>query len=342
MSDEQVEDSSPGIRSLAKADFESALRKGFWRSVVSWLTQNTNELLPFDEVRKNLPFKGQHYIGLRQIPINDVVGSVGRYNDFDRAFLPRYESSSGRWISIDEAHLRDIDLPAIEVYKIGSAYFVKDGNHRVSVARERGQFYIDAEVTEIETPALIDASLSIDDLIRKKEQAEFFVQTHLNELHPEEHLELTVPGGYDKLLEHIHTHQWFEGEQLKHPVPLEEAARSWYADVYLPLVNVIRQNEILKQFPNRTEADLYLWIIEHLYYLREEVRQEVSLEEAASHFAKEYSEQPLQRIINIFRRVARNLHESLGDVPDFGVPPVISEKSDQEQNLSNRPGEKDS
>ena len=332
MSEELRDADFPGIKRLAKADFENALRKGFWRSVVSWLTQSNNELLPFDEVRKNLPLKGQHYIGLKQIPINQVVGSVGRYHDFDRAFLPRQQRSSGRWTSIDEAHLLDIGLPAIEVYKIGTAYFVKDGNHRVSVARERGQAFIDAAVTEIEVPVLIDASLNIDDLIRKKEQAEFFEQTHLNELHPDETLELTVPGGYEKLLEHIHTHRWFEGERLNRAIPWQDAVRDWYDEVYKPMINVIRQNEILKQFPGRTETDLYFWIIEHLYYLREELKEEVSLEDAASHFAEEYSERPLHRILNIFRRVAHNLQESLGDVPEAGFRSIKAEGTNQEQN----------
>jgi hypothetical protein len=331
MSEENANVSSSGIKNIAKADFESALRKGFWRNVVSWLTKSSNDLLPFDEVRKNLPLKGQHYIGLKQIPINQVIGSVGRYHDFDRAFLPRLESSSGRWISIDEAHLMDIGLPAIEVYKIGTIYFVKDGNHRVSVARERGQTFIDAAVTEIEVPVLIDANISIDDLIRKKEQVEFFDQTHLNDLRPDANLELTVPGGYDKLLEHIHTHQWFDGERLKHPITWEEGVNNWYDAVYMPLVNVIRQNDILKQFPGRTETDLYLWIIEHLYYLREEVREEVSLEEAASHFAEEFSERPLHRIINIFRRVAHNLQESLGEVHESDIQVHAGDETDQEE-----------
>ena len=331
MSEENVNVSSSGIKNIAKADFESALRKGFWRNVVSWLTKSSNDLLPFDEVRKNLPLKGQHYIGLKQIPINQVIGSVGRYHDFDRAFLPRLESSSGRWMSIDEAHLMDIGLPAIEVYKIGTAYFVKDGNHRVSVARERGQTFIDAAVTEIEVPVLIDANISIDDLICKKEQAEFFDQTHLKDLRPDANLELTVPGGYDKLLEHIHTHQWFDGERLKRPIAWEEGVNNWYDEVYMPLVNVIRQNDILKQFPGRTETDLYLWIIEHLYYLREEVREEVSLEDAASHFAEEFSERPLHRILNIFRRVAHNLQESLGDVHESGIQVHAGDETDQDE-----------
>ena len=84
--------------------------------------------------------------------MKQIVGSVGRYNDFDRVFLPRRRALRERWASIDSAHIKEINLPAIEVYKVGSVYFVLDGNHRVSVARERGQEYIDAMVIELEVP----------------------------------------------------------------------------------------------------------------------------------------------------------------------------------------------
>ncbi len=115
----------------------------FWRSVLGWFNKSSNQLLAFDEIRKYLPVHGQYDVGVRQIPIDKIVGSVGRYNDFDRAFLPRHRHIRSRWISIDLAKLRDIELPPIEVYKIGEVYFVKDGNHRVSVAREKGQKYIE-------------------------------------------------------------------------------------------------------------------------------------------------------------------------------------------------------
>src|SRR5512136_1482373 len=129
------EASSPFLNARARADFEGALRKGFWRSVWSWITQSDNRLLPFDEIRKQLPLRGQHDIGMQQILLDKVVGSVGRYQDFDKAFLPRYRFLRSRWVSIDSAQMQDIILPPIDVYKIGEVYFVRDGNHRVSVAR---------------------------------------------------------------------------------------------------------------------------------------------------------------------------------------------------------------
>lgn len=312
-------DRSSFLDRIANTDYENALRKGFWRTVLSWFTLKDNSLLPFDEVRKYLPLTGQHDVGLRQIPLDKIVGSVGRYQDFDRAFLPRQTHTKGRWISVDKAHLQDIALPPIEVYKIGEVYFVKDGNHRVSVARQRGQAFIDAYVTEIQTPVQLEPDFDHDDLIRKKEQAEFLLKTGLINLRPEAQIELTVPG-YSRLLEHIETHRWFMGEQYQRPIQWEEAVTSWYDEVYLPLVRVIREQHILEHFPNRTEGDLYLWIIEHLWYLREEYKADISADEAAQHFAEEYSERMFDRIINILRHTARILtgEEEIEIIPPQG------------------------
>ena len=281
-----------------RADFDAAHRQGNWRALLSWVIHKNNQLIPFDEIQKNLPIHSQHYAGIQQIELDKVIGSVGRYQDFDRIFLPRQTRTQGRWMSIDRAHLQEINLPPIEVYQIGDAYFVKDGNHRVSVARQRGQVFIDAVVIKIDLPIPVDASTSIDDLIGKKEQTEFLMQTHLHNIRPDSALpELTVPGGYQKLLEHIHVHRWYLGEQRQNEPPWEEAVASWYDNVYLPLVNEIRQNQILNAFPDRSEADLYLWIIEHLGYLRQELQSEVSPKDAARHFVSSFAGSRLQRFL---------------------------------------------
>jgi hypothetical protein len=298
------------VSQAARSDFEQALRKGFWRSFFTWFNGKENSLLPFDEVRRLLPFQGQHYLGMRQIPINKIIGSVGRYQDFDRAFLPRRTGLGRRWVSIDTAHLMDVILPPIEVYKIGDAYFVKDGNHRVSVARERHQLEIDAYVIEIDSPVPVDEKTNIDHLIRMIEKQEFEEQTQLNKLRPDARVELSLPGAYTKLIEHIETHRWFLGERWEHPASFEEATASWYDEVYMPLIQVIREQGTLKEFPGRTEADLYLWIIEHLWYLREELHHEVSLQDATIHFTEAYAPSPLKHLSNLFKQIGNMFSDS--------------------------------
>ncbi len=299
------------IQETAKSDFESAMRTGFWRSLISWFTKSRNELLPFDEVRKLIPMQGMHEIGLKEIPLDQIVGSVGRYNDFDRAFLPRRTETRSRWISIDAARLLDVALPAIEVYKIGSFYFVKDGNHRVSVARRKGQAYIDANVIEVDVGVPINTEADIDDLIRLQEKSDFYVHTHLLDLRPEADIELTLPGGYPKLLEHINVHRWFMGEKRKSHVRYADAAAHWYDKVYLPLVKIIDQERTLNKFPGRTEADLYLWIIEHLWYLREECPEcDTSLEQATIDFTMRFSSNPPLRQ-SILEKLRQNIASRL-------------------------------
>ncbi|MEN6481755.1 MAG: DUF4032 domain-containing protein [Anaerolineaceae bacterium] len=298
----------------AKLDFDQALAKGFWRSVISWFTQSRNTLLPFDEIRQKIKFDSQYYIGVKEIPVDKIVGSVGRYQDFDRAFLPRHEYIRSRWTSIDRAFYEDVILPPIEVYKIGEIYFVKDGNHRVSVARERGQMYIDASVIEISLPVKIDEKTNFETIILKIEQAEFLEKTKINEISPEIEIELTLPGQYQKLIEHIEVHRYFLGENKQQEISWSEAVTDWLNTVYLPLIKVIEARKLLKGFPNRTSADLYLWIIEHLWYLREEFKQEITIEEAAEHFSEMFAERPVRNLYLLFNQLSKFLFANLEEI----------------------------
>lgn len=276
------------IDKQASEDFDRAFWKAFWRKVISLLTGAKNELLPFDEVRRPMPMKGQHYLGLKEVPINQIIGSEGRYADFDRAFLPVQNRTKERWMNIDIAQYNQVNLPAVDLYKMGEVYFVRDGNHRISVARQRGQDFIDAFVTEIDIPVPLTADTVVDDLVQNEQYARFIERTDLLRLHPELRFETSYPGQYDNLLEHIDVHRWYLGEHRGGEVSYEEAVASWFDHVYLPLVNIIRDQGILKNFPGRSETDLYLWIIEHQWYLKQEYGDEVSMQEAAEQFTEDY------------------------------------------------------
>jgi hypothetical protein len=143
---------------MALQDFEHAVSKAFWRDRISQWTRKSNDLLSFDKMSQCLSPKGQHYLGLQVVPVDNIVGSEGRYRDFDRAFFPRQKRVRDRWVSIAKAHYEQAPLPPVELFKIGKAYFVRDGNHRVSVARTHGQDFIDANVTEIDVPGPVKLS----------------------------------------------------------------------------------------------------------------------------------------------------------------------------------------
>lgn len=289
---------TPDFIGRSQADFDSARRKSSLRQIITILTHKSNQLLPYDQILKILPVNGQHYIGIRQVPIDAIIGSVGRFQDFDRAFLPKGTTTRDRWESIDRAHLMDVDLPAVELYKVGDVYFVKDGNHRVSVARERGQAFIDAVVIEIDTPVPVTPDTNLLDLIGKREMTRFFQKTRLNEIRPDADIKLTIPDMYSLLLEHILTHGWFLGEEHQAAISFEEATASWYDNIFLPLVKVIREMNILSGFPDRTEADLYLWIMEHRWYRMKENQTDITLEEAAKDFFKSFAKNPVERFLH--------------------------------------------
>ncbi len=272
---------------VAHQDFERAKNRAFWRKVASWITGESNELLPFNEVRR-LPFEGQRYVGLRSVPLEKIVGSVGRYKDFDRAFLPRTESTRYRWENIDKAMEAGVALPPVELYKVGDVYFVKDGNHRVSVALTREWSSIDAYVTEVDVPVAITPDTEIDVLLRKQEQAAFLHQTEIHRVRPDVEIDLTEPGQYPKLLEHIAVHRWHLGEEHNAEVSYREAVASWVDNVYLPLVEIIREQGVLDEFPDRTAADLYLWVSEHRAELAERLGWAVDAKSVASELAEQY------------------------------------------------------
>ena len=263
---------------MAEFDYDRARRKAFWRRIFAWIAGESNELLPFDDVREKLRIKGQHYLGLKQVPIEKIIGSSGRYRDFDRAFSPIQTRTRSRWLNIDKAHYDEVALPPVELYKMGEIYFVKDGNHRVSVARERGQEFIDAYVVEIVVPFILTEEVRLDELVLQQERSDFFEKTRLDVLRPDNQMNTSLEGQYPELLEHIDVHRWYLGVQRKKEVSYEEAVLSWYDIVYLPLVNELRQQNLPGEFARTGETDLYLWVMKYVYYLRQTYTDEAAVD----------------------------------------------------------------
>ncbi len=166
----------------AVQDFREARRQAVREQLMAHLTGKAADLLSYDEVREKLKARGSKPLGLKDIPLDAIVGSVGRYADFTRSFLPKVDSDRERWARVQVANADLTGLPPIEAYQIGEAYFVRDGNHRVSVARQLGAPTIQAYVTEIETRVPLTADVQPDDLILKAEYADFLEKTRLDEI----------------------------------------------------------------------------------------------------------------------------------------------------------------
>jgi len=266
---------------MIEHDFERARHRSNWNRVLAFFKGKPSLLLPFDLVRSQIEVRSVAYEGIREIDIESVIGSVNRYHEFDREFLPKTEISADRWSSVRRMFDSDVGFPAIKVYQVGEAFFVVDGNHRVSVARQLRMKTIEAEVVRYRTNVPIDKKTNIADLIIKKEYSDFLKQTRLDMLRPQQNIEFTRPGRYATILEHIDKRRYFLGLELRREISYEEAVESWYDSLYRPLLEIFDQDAILKRFPRRTAADLYVWVTNHLYFLRERFGDDVGLATAA-------------------------------------------------------------
>ncbi len=275
----------------SQADFKAARLKSFFRDVLAFLTGRPNTLLAFDEVKEKLRIGGPIYRGVRPVPVAAIVGSVDRYHDFDRAFLPKQEHTVDRWHRVNRAWYEDINLPPVLLYKVGDVYFVVDGNHRVSVAREQGQQYIDADVRECSVKVPVTPDLRPEDLEILGARVEFLERSGLDQLRPAAaaSLEVTVLGGYDRLLEHMAVHRYFMGLDFQRDITEAEAVEHWYDTVYQPVVDEVCTSGMLEELPGKTEADFYLWIMDHRHYLVQQGRAElVEPGQVAEEFVRQY------------------------------------------------------
>lgn len=200
--------------------------------------------------------------GIRTIPLERIVGSVGRYNDFDARFRIRAHMPVERLEAIRKALKDGKHLPPVKLYQIKNEYYVLDGNHRIAALKEAGRDDVRARILEF-----IPSKKSLDNLIYR-EKAEFDDRTRL----PAE-IELTELGQYRYLIQQIETHQGFLESQTGAAVTLPQAALDWYRSIYCPLLAIIENGKLQSHFPQRTLADLYVYISVHLWEERDHKRR---------------------------------------------------------------------
>jgi len=185
---------------------------------------------------------------------------------------------------------------------VGDAYFVKDGHHRVSVARTKGVKHIEALVYDYQCEVPLDKETDLERLAIQETYYQFLKDTQLGRIRPNPGLQLTLLGGYPILLEHIQAHRHYVQKVKGQEVSLPEAAGSWYDTVYSPLAGAIRKNRIMKEFPHRTETDFYIWVIKNRGKLSDQYGRELDDESAVEAFSQKYT-RPLWKIIGMFRRI---------------------------------------
>jgi hypothetical protein len=268
----------------SKSLFHKVYGRAQFKDLLARLGGRSNDLLPFDALASALQVYQQ--IPRRTpevVPLNKIVGSVGRYKDFTRDFLPRNPEMASRWARIEDALNSMEGLPPIEVYKVGEVYFVADGNHRVSVTRANGFQDIEAYVTEIPVDPGIEPGDTLDEAIIKAERARFIAETGIDGCYPHLDIYFTRPGGFPQIMKHVQIHRrLMQREQPEaDPASIRDAACDWYENAYLPIVAVIRERQLLRRFPGRTAADLYVWIWGYIFEAYRLFGEKVTSEEGA-------------------------------------------------------------
>jgi len=301
----------------ALQDFRRARQEAALRQLLSRFLGRSDQLLAYRDLSDKLNITDTLEHGIQEIPLKAIVGSVGRADDFTRDFLPKRDSDAERWANVKAAVIDMRGWPPIDVYKIGDVYFVKDGNHRVSVARQLGNDTITANVTEIETRLSIEADEDPRDVISRANYIDFLEKTKLDQTRPQADLKLTFIDQYSTLLaqiEHHQEHLQAEGQMFSFP----ETAVSWYDHVYIPVLKLIRNQGIMRNFQDRTETDMYILLSERREELEEALGWEVKPQPAVSEWASSISKSRSPLISRLGARLRNALAPSLTDGPPPG------------------------
>jgi hypothetical protein len=240
--------------------FERARRRSAYRRLARVVRgKAAPALLPLEEATRRLrPFE-RRYVGLRAIPLEQVVGTDSRGGDFDRDFLPRRPDLGPRWRQVERAYPEG-DFPPIVVYQLGEAYFVLDGHHRVAIARQRGMETIDAEVTELRARWRLRPDSDIVELIHAEQQRIFMEESGLERTRPELCINVSRPVGYIELLETIQLYGYHAMLAAGKVLDPAEVSADWLEHVYEPTVAAIRQEGLDRAYADATEADLFLCV----------------------------------------------------------------------------------
>ena len=285
----------------AQSDFSRARRKQLAASLTRRLLRepdDVNLILPFDEVVAALGWRGERRLGLQTIPLDSIVGTVDRTREFDRAFRPTSRSGKDRWQRIAKAMRRGEAMPPIDVYRIGELHFVKDGHHRVSVARELGLDVIEASVTEIQTEVVADSAVNLRDLALKSHERLFFERVPLPP-NARKRIQLRSGSWYAGLAEGVEAWGFRLMQGRGEFIAREDVAEIWFEDEYIPVVEMLREAELVSEAATETEAYIrvvslrYLLLRTHAWdegvieRLREELRAPAREQDTLTHLMRQ-------------------------------------------------------
>jgi hypothetical protein len=250
----------------AQFDFNRARRRRILSRLANRLRRepgDVNLILPFEEVVEALGRRGERYLGLQTIELDSIIGTVDRAREFDRRFLPTSERVRPRWERLATAQRKGAEIPPIEVYRIGELHFVKDGHHRVSVARARGFNDIDAYVTEVQTEVGAGREITLKDLPLKSHERLFYERVPLP-AEARQRIQLSDRWRYAGLAEGVEAWGFRAMQARKQFMSRPEVAEAWFQEEYEPVVEMLREAGLTGR---GTETEAYMRVATLRYLL---------------------------------------------------------------------------
>jgi hypothetical protein len=244
----------------AQGDFSRARRARLLADISRRLRREPDDvglILPFEEVVDALGVVGREDLGLKVVPLDAIVGTVDRAADFDRGFRPTSPRLRSRWERIAAAQRRGESLPPISLYKVGDLYFVRDGHHRVSVAKSLGRQDIDAYVTEIQTRVRLGRDMRVGDLPLKGHERLFRERVPLGR-EERSRIQVSDPWDYGVLAEAVEAWGFRAMQDRGSYMDRREVAHVWFTSEYLPVVEMLRAGDLIER--GETETDAYMRI----------------------------------------------------------------------------------
>ena len=224
------------------------------RGILGLNFKKQENLKSFAEVQKEENAYNSVNLGIKEIPLGKIVGSVEKYSYFDKNFVPKNNIVKQRWISIYTAYMAETMLPPVILYKIKDDYYVYDGNHRVSVAKFLNFASIEAEVEEF-LP-----TKDTKDKVVYREHMFFEKETGIEEII------LSEPIKYKYLREEIESYTNLLSKRRNKEFTLKEGAAKWYKEVFLPIKVLLEENNI-EESQKKNINDIFMFLLDHKYYL---------------------------------------------------------------------------
>ena len=249
----------------AQFDFNRARRRRALSLLAERLRRepgDVSHILPFEEVVAALGQTGEKSLGQQVISLDSIVGTVDRGREFDRSFRPTTQRVRPRWERIATAQRKGEGMPPIDVYRIGGLHFVKDGHHRVSVARALGHNDINAFVTEIQTQVGADDEIRLRDLPLKSHERLFYERVPLT-AEARTRIKLSDEWRYAALAEAIEAWGYRASQDGGELMSRADVALAWFNEEYEPVVELLREADLLGR---GSETEAYMRVA-HLRYL---------------------------------------------------------------------------